>query len=131
VRYQPDGRPPPAFAERLEPPSAFADTGTGSSGWVADAHAAIPPASVPQYRPVKLTGDAGEVTATGRWAEGRWTVELRRTLITPARTSSDSLFTRVTQFSIHVFDHTDRVDEASESGRLWLQFEPAGRSKGP
>lgn len=127
VRYQPDGSPTPAFAERLAPPSVPPIAKTSASGASARQ---TPVAAAPQYRPVKLTGDAGDVAAKGRWSDGRWTVELRRALRTPGGTMTDSLFERTTQFSVHIFDHTERVDEASESGRLYLQFEPAGGSKG-
>jgi hypothetical protein len=121
VRAEPDGTPPPEFAQRLQAPTVTAD----AKGWlVGEAHASIPP-TAPQYRPLKLTADAGEVSAKGEWKDGRWTVEFRRALLTPARTGSDSVFERATQFSIHVFDHTERIDESSESGRLFLQFEPA------
>jgi hypothetical protein len=76
----------------------------------------------PQYRPVKLTGDMADVRARGKWEDGHWTVEFRRDLILPARHFTDIKFTRLTQFSVHIFDHTERVDEASESGRLFLEF---------
>jgi Ethylbenzene dehydrogenase len=83
-----------------------------------------PPQLVPQFKPVKLKGNAGDVAAKGQWEDGRWTVEYRRVLITPAKTTSDSMLDRTTQFSIHVFDSAERLDEASESGRILLQFEP-------
>jgi hypothetical protein len=54
-------------------------------------------------------------------------VELRRALETPKLTLEDSVFRRATQFSVYVFDATERLDEASESGRLILEFEPAGQ----
>lgn len=132
VRYQPDGSPPPAFVQRLEPPAAPPDAGaTFSDGKVRLVRTTPPaPQLSPQYQPVRLTGDAGEVAAKGRWQNGRWTVEFRRALATPSRTASDSVFEKVTQFSIHIFDRTERVDEASESGRLYLQFEPASAGKG-
>lgn len=79
---------------------------------------------MPQYLPIRLEGDSGEVAAKGHWADGRWTVEYQRTLITPAMTATDSIFDRTTQFSIHVFDRAERLDQASESGRILLQFEP-------
>lgn len=127
VRYQPDGRPPPVFAERIQAPSQPAGMTNGASEWAFHKTAVeTPQVTVPQYRPLRLTGDAGDVAAGGRWADGRWTVEFRRALATTARTSSDSVFQRTTQFSIHVFDHTDRADEASESGRLFVEFEAAG-----
>jgi hypothetical protein len=83
---------------------------------------------VPQFQPVKLEGNAGDVAAKGHWADGRWTVEFRRALITPAKTASDSMFDRTTQFSVHVFDSTERLDEAGESGRIMLEFEPGPES---
>jgi hypothetical protein len=131
VSYAADGeQPPTSFARELPAPDAVTHNADASLGPKA-AHASLPkegkPAVAPRYEPIKLTGDAGEVTAKG-WANGRWTVEFRRVLETPARTATDHIFARTTQFSIHVFDHTERVDEASESGRLWLQFEPAEKT---
>jgi hypothetical protein len=79
----------------------------------------------PQFEAVKLTGDAGEVGAKGHWQDGFWTVEFRRNLVTRSKTETDSVLTRLTQFSIHVFDSTDRIDQASESKRLYLQFLPS------
>ena len=83
---------------------------------------------LPQFQPVKLEGNAGDVAAKGHWADGRWTIEFRRALITPAKTASDSMFDRSTQFSVHVFDGTERLDEAGESGRIMLEFEPESES---
>ena len=79
---------------------------------------------MPQFSPVKLHSGAGEVSAKGTWEDGYWTVEFRRSLVTPARHFNDTIFQRITQFSVHVFDQTDRVDHSSESGRLFLQFTP-------
>lgn len=78
----------------------------------------------PQFEAVKLTGSAGEIGAKGHWQDGFWTVEFRRNLVTPALTENDTVFTRLTQFTIHAFDATDRIDETSESKRLYLQFLP-------
>ena len=78
----------------------------------------------PQYLPLELDGQAGEVAAKGHWENGYWTVELRRTMETPARTMNDTVFNRMTQFAVHVFDQAERLDEASESDRLILQFIP-------
>ncbi len=122
INMKPDGRRRrPAFVERLPAPEPKDPSLLGPKS----AHAArVPPAVVPQYKPVKLEGDAGEVAAKGHWADGRWTVEFRRGLVTPAQYTTDSVFDKVSQFSIHVFDHVERVDESSESGRLFFQFEP-------
>jgi len=121
VSNRPDGRQPPEFTAKMPAPEVETASVLGPS----PAHAAKrPDPVVPQFKPVKLTGDAGEVSAKGHWENGRWTVEFRRMLVTPARTATDSMFDRVTQFSIHVFDRTERVDKSSESGRLFLSFEP-------
>ena len=50
--------------------------------------------------------------------------DIRRILITPDTTMNDTVFNRLTQFSLHAFDSVERVDESSESGRLFLQFQP-------
>ena len=100
---------PPAFFEAVEPPAAPPEDTA---------------ARFPQFSPVKLTGGAGEVAARGHWEDGYWTVEFRRARITPARHANDTIFQRLTQFSIHVFDQTERIDESSESARLFLQFMP-------
>lgn len=78
----------------------------------------------PQYQAVKLEGDAGEIGAKGHWEDGFWTVEFSRNLMTPSSTATDTEFTRLTQFSIHVFDQTERIDQVSESDRLFLEFLP-------
>jgi len=79
---------------------------------------------IPQFTAVKLEGDAGEIGAKGHWEDGFWTVEFSRILRTPSSTATDTEFTRLTQFSIHVFDQTERIDEVSESKRLFLEFLP-------
>lgn len=119
------------FAERIGPPSSepVRATNIGLNSALQSSASGSQQITVPQYRPVRLTGDAGEVAAKGHWVDGRWTVEFRRALVTDARTTSDSLFQRTTQFSIHIFDHAERLDEASESERLFLQFEAAGSDK--
>ena len=71
---------------------------------------------------MKLEGDAGDVSAKGHWENGIWTVEFSRARFTDSETVTDSVFSRLTQFSVHVFDHVERIDQASESGRLYLQF---------
>jgi hypothetical protein len=81
----------------------------------------------PQFSPVRLDGPAGEVAAKGHWEDGYWTVEFRRSRLTPARFMHDTVFNRLTQFSVHVFDRTEAVDESSESPRLLLKFLPEGQ----
>ncbi|MHC4817862.1 MAG: DOMON domain-containing protein, partial [Planctomycetota bacterium] len=77
VRYVPDGiRTTVEFAERLPPPSrgdGAASTAASSQGalGLTGAETSLPPAA-PQYRPLELTGDAGDVAAKGHWADGRW-----------------------------------------------------------
>jgi len=110
VRAVPDGGPRyPQFAERLPAPE-----GSPSD----------PAKTYPQYQPVELTGGAGEVPAKGHWEDGYWTVEFRRVRLTPAEHIYDTIFNRTVQFSVHVFDHAERLDEASESGRLFLELLP-------
>jgi hypothetical protein len=78
----------------------------------------------PQFEAVRLEGDAGEVSAKGHWEDGYWTVEFRRDLLTPADTSTDWVFVRLSQFSINVFDGVEHINQASESPRLFLRFLP-------
>jgi len=78
----------------------------------------------PQFAPLLLEGDAGEVKAKGHWADGYWTVEFKRALVTPIGGMDDTTFMRLTQFSIHIYDHVEKVDQGSESERLFLQFFP-------
>lgn len=90
------------------------------------------PASVPvdeertfaQFNPIPLTGSAGEVAAKGEWKDGYWTVEFRRARETPVSHIYDTVFNRLVQFSVHIFDQTERIDEVAESPRLFLQFLP-------
>ncbi len=78
----------------------------------------------PQFEAVKLEGDAADVSAKGHWQDGYWTVEFRRTLRTPTDVLTDSVFNRLTQFSVHVFDQSEKIDQSSESDRLFLEFLP-------
>ena len=103
------GRDVPAFFEQIAAP--VNQLGDGSQTY-------------PQFSPVKLEGGAGEVSASGQWEDGFWTVEFRRVLETPARHANDTIFQRLTQFSVHVFNQTEQIDEVSESKRLFLQFMP-------
>lgn len=109
VRLEPDGTGSRNAALQLPPPSR-------------------PPAeealTFPQFKAVRLEGDAGEVSAKGRWEDGYWTVEFRRTLTTPADTTTDWVFVRLSQFSLFVFDGVERLDQSSESPRLFLRFLP-------
>jgi hypothetical protein len=110
VKTQPDGpRGSQRFVEVLAPP---ADTPFP--------HGELK--TFPQFKPVKLTGGAAEVSARGRWENGFWTIEFRRDRFTPAGYINDAKFNRLTQFSVHVFDRTESIDQASESRRLFLHF---------
>jgi hypothetical protein len=97
----------PAFAEELPAPANAPD----------DASQVFP-----QYSPVKLTGGAAEVAAKGHWEDGYWTVEFRRVRYTPVEHIYDTVFNRMVQFSVQVFENAERLDQASESERLYLQF---------
>jgi len=108
VRARPDGEyQAPDFAEQLPPPDNAPEDST---------------TVYPQYSPLKLEGQAGEVAAKGQWENGYWTVEFRRVLVTPMKTINDAVFNRLTQFSVYVFDGVEQLDQGSESERLFLQF---------
>jgi hypothetical protein len=103
----------PAFAEKLPAPAeAPEDTSQ----------------VFPQYSPVRLTGGAAEVAAKGHWEDGFWTVEFRRVRYTPVEHIFDTIFNRMVQFSVQVFEDAERLDQASESDRLYLQFLPPEQS---
>jgi hypothetical protein len=76
----------------------------------------------PQYILRDLTDNAKDVQAKGQWKDGYWTVEFRRKRLTEAGLAYDFQFERLTQFSMHVFDGVERLDQSSESPRLFLQF---------
>ena len=76
----------------------------------------------PQFSPVILEGNAGEVKAKGHWKNGYWTVEFQRARVTPIGGWDDTTFLRLTQFSVHIFDSVEDIDQSSESKRLFLQF---------
>jgi hypothetical protein len=80
--------------------------------------------SFPSVEAVSLEGAAGEVAAKGHWEDGYWTVEFRRSRVTPDESINDTMFNRLTQFGLYIFDSVERFDEASESERLYLQFAP-------
>jgi hypothetical protein len=114
VRVDPDGyRRSPDYFRQLPPPETAPSDET---------------MSYKQFVPLKLEGQSGEVSAKGHWEDGFWTVEFRRDRITPAKTANDTVFNRMTQFSVHVYDQEERIDQASESGRLYLQFMPEEES---
>jgi hypothetical protein len=114
VRAVPDGGgQAPAFVESTAAPEPATEN---------------PARVVPQYSPVKLTGGAAEVAAKGQWEDGYWTVEFRRLRHTPAEHIYDTIFNRMVQFSVQVFDQVERLDEVSESGRLFLRFLPPEQS---
>ena len=77
---------------------------------------------------VVLTGEAAEVSARGQWHDGYWTVEFRRARETPVKHIYDTIFNRLVQFSVHVFDQAEGLDQAAESRRLFLQFLPPERA---
>lgn len=81
------------------------------------------PDPLPQYEALVLEGNAADVLAKGNWEDGYWTVELRRKRLTEGGTSYDVQFERLTQFSLHIFDQVERLDESSESQRLFLKFQ--------
>jgi len=110
VRAVPDfDKHAPAFVEQLAPPEGKPED---------------PSTTFPQYSPIRLTGEAAEVAASGQWQDGYWTVEFRRVRETPVKHIYDTVFNRLIQFSVHVFDEAEQLDQSSESQRLFLQFLP-------
>lgn len=110
IRAVPDGgRRAPPFYEQFAAPEAPPESDD---------------AVYPQYNPVALTGGAAEVRAKGHWHDGVWTVEFRRDRITPKEHIFDTMFNRLVQFSVHIFNGTERIDEVAESPRLFLTFLP-------
>jgi len=99
----------PQFVEELPPP-ADAPSATGQGNTFA------------RFRPLKLHGDAGDISAKGHWENGFWTVEFRRALETPKGGLWDMVFDRLVQFSVHILDQEEGFDRVSESKRLFLQF---------
>lgn len=109
-RAWPDGnilRPKTQFVEQLPPPEPTYYNQNKS-------HV--------QYSPLKVEGDAGEVEAKGHWEDGYWTVEFKRAMVTEIGGQDDTTFLRLTQFSIHIYDQTEALDDGAESKRLFLQF---------
>ena len=45
----------------------------------------------PQFKPLKLTGEAAGVAARGQWKDGYWTVEFRRDRVTPVKHIYDTI----------------------------------------
>lgn len=112
VKAVPDGGPrSPEFVERLPAPDFDPEDENFSL-------------TAPQFSPVELTGSAGEVKAKGQWVDGYWTVEFQRKLETPVGHIYDTIFNRMVQFSVIVFDQAESLEESSESGRLFLRFLP-------
>jgi hypothetical protein len=110
VKIQPDGsRWPQQFVQVMAPPATMPYPHEERKTY-------------PQFRPMKLAGGAAEVGARGRWSDGFWTVEFRRDRFTAAGYINDAKFDRLTQFSVHVFNRTERIDRVSESKRLFLHF---------
>lgn len=83
---------------------------------------ASPAPMLPQFEPLSPQKNTNDVRAKGRWEDGFWTVEFSRKRITGHKLSYDVPFERLTQFSMHVFDSVERMDQSSESPRLFLQF---------
>jgi hypothetical protein len=75
---------------------------------------------VPQYLPGTPTGSAADVRAKGAWADGWWTLELERKLVTghPDDTPFDPKKVYKTAVSAH--DRTGDMDKAS--GVIELTF---------
>lgn len=75
---------------------------------------------VARYTPGVPTGSAADVKANGRWASGRWTLELARALTTGNADDTPFDPKRSYRMAVGTFDKTGEMDKAS--GALVLTF---------
>ncbi len=68
---------------------------------------------VPHYLPGSPTGSAADVAAKGVWADGRWTLEVRRALRTGHEDDTQFDTARTYRMVLAPFDHTGEMDTAS------------------
>ncbi len=71
--------------------------------------------TVPQFITTAPTGSAADVQARGRWAGGRWTLELARRLDTHQADDTALDPSRSYLMSAAVFDHTGDMDKATDA----------------
>lgn len=76
----------------------------------------------PRFEAQTPSGSAADVEARGAWADGRWTVELKRRLNTGHK--DDTAFTPGTpvEFAVAIFDAAEKSDHLV-SGKLVLKLE--------
>lgn len=76
--------------------------------------------TVPQFVTTTPSGSAADVQGKGRWANGRWTLELARRLDTKQAddTAFDPSKSGGYQMSVAAFDHTGDMDKATEAVTL-------------
>lgn len=82
---------------------------------------------LPQYRPGRPTGSAADVRAKGAWADGKWTLELERTLTTGHEDDTQFDLSRSYSIAVATFDRTGDMDRGSPLIRL--RFEQAPLAK--
>ena len=73
-----------------------------------------------------FVGSRGEVSSRARYADGQWTLEMKRALTTPAGEAEDVQFNDLTksyEFGIAVFDNA-QINHASHETVLRLTFLP-------
>lgn len=70
------------------------------------------------------SGSAADVRAKGRWADGKWSLELGRKLDTGQSDDTRFSTTRSCDFAISTFDHTGDMDKASGTIRLSFGSRP-------
>jgi hypothetical protein len=73
-----------------------------------------------------FVGSRGDVTTKARYADGTWTIEIRRALTTAAGEAEDVQFsdlTKVYEFGVAVFDNS-QINHASHETVLKLTFNP-------
>ena len=65
---------------------------------------------VPQFVPQTPPGSAADVQAKGEWANGKWTVEFKRKLITGHKDDTQFSVGRSVEFAVATFDKCDKGD---------------------
>ena len=115
--------------------SPAVDMATGAPGYILDSEkvaldaaalAALPVGSyIPGIVKSEIVGDRGDIAAGWKWADGVWTIEFGRKLVTGSETDVqfDDLETGMYYFGLAVFENA-QVRHAFETGASMLVFQP-------
>ena len=133
--------PDPADATKTVPDkskpgftSAGFDATTGAPGFILDSEkvaldqAALDAMPVGSYIPgivkSEIVGDRGDIKAGWKWADGMWTLEFGRKLVTGSETDVQfSDMTATYYFGVAVFENA-QVKHAFENGASFIVFQP-------